>query len=63
MKLQKLKVAMYQSSENVETQQMLADSYVNQVNHRDCMELAQEKFRAYIIMEMLVDNFKLKVSM
>jgi len=39
-KLQKLKVAMYQSSENVVTQQMLADSYVNQVNHRDCMELA-----------------------
>ena len=39
-KLQKLKVAMYQSSENVETQQMLADSYVNQVNHRGYMELA-----------------------
>ena len=40
MILHKLKVAMYQSSENVETQQMLADSYVNQVNHRGYMELA-----------------------
>ena len=40
MTLQKLKVAMYQSSENVETQQMLADSYVNQVYHRHCMKLA-----------------------